>query len=715
MVYECKGDVDAYGVGHIVVHGIASKGLSQNTSKLADAKRRLNDLTHKEGAEVALEAVKAEIEALNAERENLIANGEALMSEYKSNVENMLTDKDREFLKAAAKFFDEYSKDRLNETTLELYGFEKALIENYLPIHTDKNFRQATFEQITKDMNLENSGFMKDRVNSSNPIMLEDLSEIIDRQISNVAKYCGMTIPIKDFGKIYGKSDAGFSSSLQDTIDSKFGDPGKKYIENLLSDLVGSRKGETTFLDRARGYMAGATLSINPRVALAQAASLPTAASELGWKAIAKASGKLFTKHDIELIAKYTPLLYNRTKGADIEVADVKSMSKVQNRVMRKLNWLMGWIESIDKKTVGTLWYASQYYVQDNFKDLEVGSDEYYKKVAEVFNDTVERTQPNYSTMQRPDILRNPNAIVKQLTMFMTQRVQNFNIVYDSASTLAKYNSDLKHGLNGVTEADVDNAKAHFVNAVSSQIAASVIIVALKAITDALMHNMNGYRDDDKELTTSSVSFALLENFIDTEIGNVLWGGYVYEVLDRIITKDKYYGITLNGFQAYADTISDFVSLAQKPTLKQCNEFAKDICVALGIPLGNAEKIGMGIYYHIEDAVGGDFGSFEAGVERSNKQEVSIAYKAYKSGDTEKAKETLKELKQSYLDKGKTEKEAKSAVQSSLTSFLKDDFLNAYRAKDNAKMSEIRKFMSQTGIYTDVVKTTQDWIKNSNK
>lgn len=165
---------------------------------------------------------------------------------------------------------------------------------------------------------------MKDRVNASNPIMLEDLSEIINSQINKVARYCGFTIAIKDFNKIYSKAERGFASSLQDTISSKFGTPGKTYIENLLSDIVGSRSGETTFFDRARGYMAGATLSINPRVAMAQAASLPTAASEIGWKPILKASGKFVTKHDIDLIAEYTPLLYNRSKGANIELADVK-------------------------------------------------------------------------------------------------------------------------------------------------------------------------------------------------------------------------------------------------------------------------------------------------------------------------------------------------------------------------------------------------------
>lgn len=692
-----KGSDDAYGIGHIVCHGIGSKGLAENQMDISDAKARKREALEK-GNTFLADQIDSEIEMLEAEREQYIADGNAYLTEIDDNISAMLNEDDKKFLSAAKEFFDDYSKKELNKTTMELYGFEKALIENYLPIHTDPNFRKASFEQITKDFNLENSGFMKDRVNASNPIMLEDLSEIINSQINKVARYCGFTIAIKDFNKIYSKAERGFASSLQDTISSKFGTPGKTYIENLLSDIVGSRSGETTFFDRARGYMAGATLSINPRVAMAQAASLPTAASEIGWKPILKASGKFVTKHDIDLIAEYTPLLYNRSKGANIELADVKKMSQKQNQIMRKLDWLMGWIEAIDKRTVGTLWYASQYYVDDNF-DLVKGSDDYYKKVAEVFSDVVERTQPNYSVMQRPDILRNPNAVVKQLTMFMTQRLQNFNIVYEAGARLNKYNADFKSNRNGITSADVSEARTGLVRALSSQIVASAMIVGIKFLADMLLHSMNAYRDDDKELTEESINATLLENFLDTAIGNMLGGSELYSVLNSIITKDRYYGVTLNGVGAIADSVEDFVSLTQNPSLEKCNTFAKSVCTFLGIPLGNAEKIGLGIYNHIIDYMNGEFGSFESGIDRNTTQRINISYRAFVEGDMEK------------FDKHGLINSNQSAV----TKVMKPIFLDAYKANDNETMANIRKYLNALGIYTDVVKITQNWIKNSEK
>ena len=717
-----KGDKGAYGIGRTEFKGIAGD-LSEIDKQISDIKDRLAEETVEENY-IHLES---ELRHLENDRERVLESGRGLVDGLEARLKDAITDEDMAFLNATTEFFDTYSREKLNEATMELYGFEKARVDNYFPIHTDADYRTASFESITKDMNLENSGFMKDRVKASNPIILEDIADVVNSQISMVARYCGMTLPVKDFGKIISKTEPGFTASLMSSIDAKFGKLGKSYIENLMSDIVGSRKGESTFLDRARGYMAGATLSLNPRVALAQSASLPTAASVLGWKAIGKSLGKFFTSHDLDLIKKYSPLLYNRSNGANIEVSDIKSMSQKKNRIMRKLNWLLGWIEAIDKRTVGTLWYASQYYVNDKFSNLERGSDDYYKQVAEVFNDVVEQTQPNYSTLQRPDILRSPNALVKQLTMFMTQRLQNYNIVYESGARYKKYARDLKNGVNDVTKEDVQSARRGLVLALTSQATASVMIVGMKLLVDAIMHNMNAYRDDDEELNGKSISLQLLENLIDTTAGNLLGGSELFKLIDSKITGERYYGITLNGVEAYTNAIEGFSDvIGSKPSLRKFNELAKSLSVLMGIPLNNAEKIVQGMWLQIQDIKNGQFGSFEAGVSRSKRQNLDIAYRSFAKGNTSEAKKIIDEMVEDQkntiksnrenagkkeLSKTDLEKEAKSSVRSSVTSNYKDMFLKAYKNKDNDTMAMIRKFMNATKLYDDVVDTTQKWIK----
>ena len=80
------------------------------------------------------------------------------------------------------------------------------------------------------------------------------------------------------------------------------------------------------------------------------------------------------------------------------DIHDAKNADGVYNKINDKTSgYLFGWIQKADVATVGRLWYAAQYYVSDNFKDLEKGSDEYYKQTAKVFNKIVEETQPNYT------------------------------------------------------------------------------------------------------------------------------------------------------------------------------------------------------------------------------------------------------------------------------------------------------------------------------
>lgn len=82
------------------------------------------------------------------------------------------------------------------------------------------------------------------------------------------------------------------------------------------------------------------------------------------------------------------------------------------------------------------------------------------------------------------------------------------------------------------------------------------------------------------------------------------------------------------------------------------------------------------------------------------------------SGDTETAKDIIDDLVEAKKANGKTEKEARSSIQSTLTSYWKPIYIAAYNAKDSAEMERIRRMLNSLGIYSDIVKTCQNWIKN---
>lgn len=60
------------------------------------------------------------------------------------------------------------------------------------------------------------------------------------------------------------------------------------------------------------------------------------------------------------------------------------------------------------------------------------GSEAYWEAVNKMYQRVIEETQPNYTTMQRAGIQRNPDQMTKTLTMFTTQRFQNYGIMADA-------------------------------------------------------------------------------------------------------------------------------------------------------------------------------------------------------------------------------------------------------------------------------------------
>ena len=650
-----------------------------------------------------------EKDALSERLAELQDETDAYIDGMRSKIEEQLTEYDRKWIAAAQEFFDVYSKGKLNEVTEMVYGFQKAQVERYFPIHTDPDYRTASFDTITRDMSLENAGFMKERVTASNPILLEDITDVISSQLRRTAQYCGLMPVIRNFNKAYGKSRTGYTMTVQKAVGETFGVEGKKYIENLIADLNGARKTEANIFDALRGNMAGAALTVNLRVTLSQTASWPTAAAEIGYRPLTKAlvdmKNPMWDKGLREEIAKWTPLYWYRMQGySTAELGDIKSNEQLMNRIMQKTKWLTGWIQFADGLTTGGLWQASKYYVDENFSDLRRGSDEYMMKVAEVYNRVIERTQPDYTTMQRPDILRNPHAVVKQLTMFMTQRLQNTNLLFSSAAEYMKYSHDLKAGINGVTVEDVSVARTRFLWAGTSQLIASGMIVLFKAAADAIMHSMNAYRDDDDELTKESVVHTLLVNFAETLTSNFLGGAELFTLLKSAATGERYYGISLNGVDTINTTLTETLNTYKKlkdknadaeAKWKQVGKLAKAAGQFIGAPVGNLMKWAEMIMNHAEDIRNGEFGSFEAGVDRTRTQNTRLLYEALQASDTKKA------------EKLKGEIGDEKAVRSALKTYIKQIYTEDKQIMKAEVVSLLQRYCGMTRKNAE--NTAQQW------
>lgn len=540
---------------------------------------------------------------------------------------------ERAYAKAAHDYFNGMSKDEINATSEKLVGYSIAGVDDYFPIETDKNFTKSDIAELKRDGTIEGMGFLKERQHASNAIYLVPLTDVLNKSIQNHAKYVGMAIPVRNFSKIWGMNAhndaAGEDNGLRQAIGQKWGERGIKAVERIISDVQNpSRSEDGKLLAKIRSNYAAAVLTLNASVALKQAASYPTAAAVLGWEPLIKAMGNV-GKVNLDLINKYTPLQWYRSKGYSTqELGDIRSKGGVMDKVLsasiktkdgREIP-LLNWIQGIDLATTRKLWKASEYYVQQHNADLQRGSDAYYKAVADIYNRVIEETQPNYTTMQRPQILRSSNQLLQSLVMFKTQPFQNFNILYDAIGELRAAERASKNG----DSSRLTQAKKNAVNAVSSNLVSAVVFAAMTMAWAYARRKKDKYEDKDGNFNPWA---QLGKDVLSSEFGMIPFGSDAYNLFASWVFGEKYYGMSnitadsisgaLDATKKAVDTLSKTVNAllddnetttADPETVaKELFDCAKDLSKIAGVPLENTVNLVTAVYTNVASAVNGEY------------------------------------------------------------------------------------------------------------
>ena len=558
------------------------------------------------------------------------------ISKYVINNELLL-----ELSNATDKFFNEVSRKYIDETAKRLYGYPISIESHYFPINTNKNYIKTEFETVVLNASLENKGFTKHRTNGHNPIWLDDVTEVINNHMNGLAKYAAYTPIIRDFKKVYNYTAPDYQTSVKDEIEKRWGTSATQYIDNFMKDLQKPYTSNPS-LSKWRGRFAQSVLAMNLSVTMKQAASYPTAAAIIGYKPLAKAllvgdnaEGEkkiLFYRANRAEINSMTGVFFDRYQGDN--TAEMREFI-TDNGWAKKVPYLMNWIQKADVATTGRLWQACKYYVEEKLKIQKYKengkeyTDEYKEALVDTYEKVIKNTQPMYSTVHRPAVLRSHNELMRTLVMFKTQSFQNFGIMFEATGN---YRAKAKAYYSSKTEANkiaLDKAKKQFVRAISSQIVAGMTLPAMALLYNAIIHRLDRYKDDEGELTWLSILSTFSSDFMETMSGCVLWGSEAYEVISNIIKVS-------NGGTVYN---SDIVDLGVFNTindlqdaiigmLRTCfaDEFDGDKFVkysykiascaakALGIPLDNAKNIIMGGVNLVKDCV--DNGSplaFKAG------------------------------------------------------------------------------------------------------
>ena len=536
------------------------------------------------------------------------------------------------FIEKTTYYYEHFSKDLINETSMELEGFARAEVENYYPITVyNRALGVKSYNATTGEVKAESvrSGTLKPRTKSTAEILLNGIQRDVTRSQNFVSRYAGLAVPLRDFWRLYNVK-IGNEDSLQKVIANQWGGVTNKYIEQFLENLAtgaSTSTNESQLLNKIRSKSARAVLTANPSVSMKQFASFPTAIAELDYASVMKALKNLPAKPDYELINKYTPMLWMRMQGMSTqELAEMNLQYKDRfDRFSDKIPWLTNWIQAVDVKTVSMLWYATQNWVDSHYKNdiasgkLEKGSDAYYRLIASKFNDVVFKTQPNYTVMGRPDILRNQGSLTKMLFMFKTQPLQNFGIMYDAGSELIAKRNAYKEAMGTENEGNAESeyriARKRFARAIGSQVLQTALFTSMTILANLLLHRWDKYEDDETgEFSWAKVAEEFGFGFADSFFGNTIivdWFEDLGEYALRKYALDE--DPMLNGISVFGlDTVNDISDVFMKAVdyfgkgenekaWKQVRKFAENISQIAGIPAKNIENIFMAGHDYVMD------------------------------------------------------------------------------------------------------------------
>lgn len=508
-----------------------------------------------------------------------------------------LTPEEQELAQALEQYYNVFAKKEINRVSNILYGYDKAVSKNYTPIYTNSNYTKS--ELGVYDATAEGVGNLKSRQFSKNPSYNIGAFDAFERHVEQTARFVGMAIPARNWQTLLNWRER--ENSMADIITHDWGDESLKYIQDLVQTLQGgaasTRDSVSMGAEKVFSNYIGAVFGANPSIVFKQLGSIPLAGAWLDFKNF-PSPGQV-KRIDRSLIEKYTQELDWRTLG--YSTPETKQLKENPNwtQTNKFTNFIFGGgaITAMDGWAASVLWPWAENKVRAEFPELETGSQEqidsgsspFYQKVAEVFNEAVERSQSASDEMHQGTLRKSKNPVTRAFTMFKSDSSQTYNALRQRAGEAEYYKrigdtenyNKAKHGL-GVA----------FLAAVGGYIWAQ----GIEFLMNLWKRKGKAYRDEDGNLTAGSVAKEMALGLVGDLAGIVTYGEELADVIGNIITGDKWYGIDTPGLEQLSDVVETIVEQGQNglDVLKDAADVVK-----------NGGSMGEYLHRHSGDIVGG--------------------------------------------------------------------------------------------------------------
>lgn len=589
------------------------------------------------------------------------------------SVQRLLTEREREIANKLQRITNTTLSEMGNEASMRAYGYRKFTEKNYWRMRAAKEGVHQNVERGgDQPRQIKNIGFAKATTpGAKNALDIQSVFQTFSQHAADMVDYAAWLTPMEDMNRLYnyayvaedGKTRTG--KTVKGVLNEYAGEGAGRYWMNLMEDIQNGIKGRSDSpmweaVGRGIGNWKGAKVGANARVIIQQPTAYVRAAAILSPKNMAKGLVKGVTAGSGWKKALQHSAIARRKNTGGFDISNTYQMSERmfgQQSTAAKISELAGRpAAAADAVTWGKIWNACEYQVQEDNPGVKPGSQQFTQLTAELFTDVIDATQVVDGVLQRANIMRSSNEVVKQATSFMGEPLKSLNLVMRTWDNF-RYETDPKKRTA---------ARKQMGRAVAALAATNVVNALAQSIIDAV-------RDDDRDKDYWERLWAAFtgvsgdeENFWQALSGAVLDGnvgqnmnpaGQIPFVKDALSLLQGY-----DVSRTEMETIGDLIRAGQlavksiggtggKTTAYALKELLSSTAQVLGVPVGNltrdmwavARSIGnatgsIPVQYEMEKAI------YNLSNSSNSARYTQLAFAALEQGDMESFKKIRADL-----------------------------------------------------------------------
>ena len=385
-----------------------------------------------------------------------------------------------------------------NKASMEAYGYKKFTESDYWPIKSAKEGLHSNIEKGGNNTrSIKNIGMAKTTMpHASNALDLAGIFTTFANHASDMTDYASWLCAMEDINRLFNyqfRDEEGnpTGKTIKGLLDRVGGPGSQKYWHNLMEDIQNgiNAPGDSPMWDIAGktiGGFKGAAVGANIRVVIQQPTAFFRAAAVLDPQDMARGLARGVTRGSgWKKALQYSPIAMRKDAGGfDISSPYQMTETLFDNRTnVRKLNdALSAPAGAADAVTWGKLWNACEWATAREHQGLTKGSEAFYRQTAKLFAEVIDQTQVVDGVLQRSNIMRSSNAVVKQATSFMGEPIMSLNLLM-RAYDQVRYEQNIQK-------------RGKAIKAMGRAATALVVTNVVNALAQSLIDAM---RDDDED------------------------------------------------------------------------------------------------------------------------------------------------------------------------------------------------------------------------